>query len=71
MHNLLWDVSVASQFGQSPMESLRVLMKPDSIPKAVKSFELLQCDTDILTDFKRENFLQLMNVVNRAMDTSH
>ena len=72
MHNLLWDVSVANQFGQSPEDCLGVLMKPDSIPSELKSFDLSRYNVDmILREFKGENFLQLMNNVNGAMDTTH
>ena len=72
IHNPLWDLSVASQFGQSLEESLAVLMKPDNIPSELQSFKLHKYSTDmILSDFKKGNFLKTINRVNSAMDISH
>ena len=71
-HNLYWDVHVGSQFGQSPMESLALLLEPDKIPAELKSLPFTDgCSTEmIMKDFAREKFLQTMYELNKSLHTS-
>ena len=65
---------VANQFGQSPMESLALLMEPDKIPQELLSSESAIPDRwspeMIMKEFKSETFLQKMYNLNKSMDVS-
>lgn len=72
MHNLKWEVMVANQFGQSPAESLALLMEPDKIPQELLSSVIPDrwSPEMIMKEFKSETFLQEMYNLNKSMDVS-
>ena len=69
MLNLNWEVDFSRQFNLNPEESLSLLIDPTKIPPEVKTAPPRQWNPEsIMTDFERDEFLQMMDDVNKSTE---
>ena len=70
VHNLDWEVDFGRRFGMTPEQSLSLLVDPAKIPSNVLTSPPRQWTPEsIMADFQSDGFLQMMDDINKSIDS--
>lgn len=71
LHNLKWEVEFGRQFGQSPEQSLSLLLDPSKIPSDLLTSSPQEWTPEsIMAEFQGDNFLQMMDDMNQIIEVA-